>query len=67
MVTSPHFLSLQVQATYFVMRMDAKVYMVAVYEMKKSEKDSYTMKSMQEFAMELKCGKIFSALKCGVK
>ncbi|CAG7816681.1 unnamed protein product [Allacma fusca] len=56
-----------VQATYFVMRMDAKVYMVAIYESKKSEKDSYTLKFMQEFAVELKCGKIFSSLKCGMK
>jgi hypothetical protein len=39
------------------------MFLLIVYEMKKSEKDSYTQKFMAELATDLKCGKIFSALK----
>lgn len=51
------------QATYFVQRIDPKMFLVAIYESKKSEKDAYTAKFMMEITMDLKCGKIFSALK----
>lgn len=51
------------QATYFVQRIDPKMFLVVIYESKKSEKDAYTIKFMNELTMDLKCGKIFSSLK----
>jgi len=61
------FFDSQVQSTYFILRIEPRMFLLLVYESKKSEKDSYIVKFMNEIVNELKCGRIFSSLKLSVK
>lgn len=51
--------------TYFVHKIDVRMFLLIMYEAKKSEKDAYTLKFLTDLAFELRFGaKIFSSLKC---
>jgi len=52
-----------VDVTYFLQRIDLKMFMLILYYTKKSEKDSPTQKFLNEFTLDLKCQKIFGSLK----
>jgi len=54
---------IQAQVTYYVQKIDVRMFVVIIFEAKKSERDSYTQKFLAELATDLKCGKIFSGLK----
>ncbi|OXA61695.1 KICSTOR complex protein C12orf66 isoform X2 [Folsomia candida] len=55
----------RIQVTYFVHKIDVRMFLLIMYEAKKSEKDAYTLKFLTDLAFELRFGaKIFSSLKC---
>ncbi|KAJ8321731.1 hypothetical protein KUTeg_000202 [Tegillarca granosa] len=55
------------QSTYFLTTVDTRMTMVVIFETKKGEKDSYINHFMSDLATQLKCTKLFSALKPGSK
>ncbi|KAL4218393.1 hypothetical protein ACF0H5_023129 [Mactra antiquata] len=54
-----------VTSTYFITCVDVKIYIVVIYECKKSEKDSYVNNFMLELSSMLRCVKHFASLKPG--
>lgn len=54
-----------VQSTYFITCADPRIYIVVIYESKKSEKDSYVNSFLLELSAMLRCVKHFSSLKPG--
>ncbi|WAR18092.1 CL066-like protein, partial [Mya arenaria] len=54
-----------VQSTYFITSIEPRIYLVVIYETKKSEKDSYVNSFMLELSSLLRCIKHFAGLKPG--
>ncbi|XP_046350661.1 KICSTOR subunit 2-like isoform X1 [Haliotis rufescens] len=61
------FYDKRAQSTYFISRVDPRIYLVVVFETKKSEKDSYVTNFMNDLSLQLRCSKILSSLKPGSK
>lgn len=53
----------QVQMTYFVQQIDVRMFLLCMYETKKSEKDAYILKFLVDLAEDLKGVKMFTHLK----
>lgn len=54
-----------VQSTYFITCADPRIYLVVIYESKKSEKDSSVNNFMLDLSSSLRCVKHFTSLKPG--
>lgn len=57
----------RVERTYFLTKLDPRVTMVIVYCSRKSEKDTFIVGFMQDFALQVRGNKVFSTLKPGNK
>jgi len=62
-----HFYDGGVGATYFLHLIEPRFYAVIIFEGRRSERDSTINTFIQETALQLRCSKVFAALKPGYK
>nr|XP_053639073.1 KICSTOR subunit 2-like [Cherax quadricarinatus] len=58
-----HFFDQQIGSTYFLCRVEPRITFVAIFDSKKSEKDSYIRDFIYDLVMQLRCNKVFANLK----
>lgn len=62
-----YFYDSRMEKSYFLVKLDPRVTMVAIYASRKSERDTYIVSSMQDIAANIRGNKVFGMLKPGNK
>lgn len=62
-----YFYDSRMEKSYFLIKLDPRVTMVAIYVSRKSERDTYIVSCMQDLAAHVRGNKIFGMLKPGNK
>ncbi|KAH9374236.1 hypothetical protein HPB48_015356 [Haemaphysalis longicornis] len=57
----------RMEKSYFLVKLDPRVTMVAIYASRKSERDTYIVSFMQDIAAQIRGNKVFGMLKPGNK
>lgn len=62
-----YFFDETIQVTYFLSQIEPRITLVVIFESKKAEKDSYVNSFLVEITTQLRCTKLFSALRASIK